>query len=249
MNDSKPTTTPLVLGIKLSINSVNDKEGKSAFPFRELIGALMYIAIGTRPDIAHSVNMLSQYNNSYERIHWVAAKRVLRYLKGTMDLKLIYKKDDSHLKGYVDSDWGNCTIDRKSFTGSVFIMGGAAISWESKKQRTVALSSTEAEYMALTHASKEAIHLIAFLNQLRLPKFASVELFNDNQSAGKLAVNPVFHSRSKHIDIKHHFIRETLNNHPIKLVYLSTDLMIADVLTKPLPGPKHYFCVKGLGLM
>ena len=105
------------------------------------------------------------------------------------------------MRCYVDADWANCVIDRRSYTGSVFIFSGAAVSWESRKQRTVALSSTEAEYMAITDASKEAIYLIRFLKDLGHPELASVVIYNDNQGAGKLAENPVHHSRSKHIDV------------------------------------------------
>ena len=225
------------------------KDDRTAYPFRELIGALMYVAIGTRPDITHAVNSLSQFNGCHRKVHWIAAKRILRYLKGTIDLKLVYRKDNENLRGYVDADWGNCIVDRRFYTGSTFILSGAAISWESRKQRTVALSSIEAEYMSITDAAKEAIHLTKFLNELGFSQLANAELFNDNQGAGKLAENPIFHSRSKHIDIRHHFIRDVLATQPLKLSYLPTEKMIADVLTKPLMASKHIFCFRELGLV
>lgn len=246
MQDSKPVSTPLASGTKLTLETQENDDDNH--PFRELIGALMYLAVGTRPDIAYAVSALSQFNSCHNHSHWIAAKRILRYLKGTTDLSLIYCKDEEEIKGYVDADWGGCIIDRRSYTGYTFILSGASISWESRKQRTVALSSTEAEYMALTCAAKEAIHLIGFMNELGFRELAKVVIFNDNQSAEKLAANPVFHARSKHIDIKHHFVREALKRHPIKLLYLQTEKMIADVLTKPLTGPKHDFCAGGLGL-
>jgi len=149
----------------------------------------------------------------------------------------------------VDVDWGSDATDRKSYTGFTFILGGAAISWESRKQRTVALSSTETEYMAITDATKEAIYLMSFLNELGLNSRAKVTIWNDNQGAAKLAHNTVHHSRTKHIDIRHHFVREVLKNHPIRLEYLPSEEMIADVLTKGLPKSKHEKCTFGLGLI
>lgn len=247
MEDCKPVGTPLAADHKLTKSS-SDPSPADAFPYRELIGALTYAALGTRPDISHAVSVLSQFSSNPLQEHWTAAKRVLRYLKGTADLGLKFTKDDNSLKCFVDADWANCPIDRRSFTGSVFVLSGAAISWESRKQRTVALSSTEAEYMAITDASKEALHLISFLKELRFPDLAKVTIFNDNQGAGKLAENPVHHSRSKHIDVRHHFIRQVLKWYPVDLVYMPTERMPADVLTKGLPGPKHLDCILGLGM-
>ena len=114
MWESKPVSTPLALGSKLSVDAEEDQDSNTTYPFRELMGALMHLAIGTRPDIAHAVSALSQFNGCYKRTHWIAAKRILRYLKGTIDLKLVYRKDDENLKGYVDADWANCIIDRRS---------------------------------------------------------------------------------------------------------------------------------------
>ncbi|KYN08004.1 Copia protein [Cyphomyrmex costatus] len=208
----------------------------------------MYIAQGTRPDIAYAVSALSQFNSCYTMAHWSCAKRVLRYLKGTLDHGLTFTKSGKNLTGYVDADWGNCSLDRRSYTGTAFLLANAAISWEAKKQRTVALSSTEAEYTALSEAAREAIYLSGFLKEVGMTSFAKVLLHNDNQSAGKLAVNPVYHSRSKHIDIKCHFIRQAFTEHEIELTYTPTEEMRADVLTKALPSAKHHFCVDGIGI-
>jgi hypothetical protein len=248
MEDCKPVLTPLAVGSKLSeLHSEDDNEDTN-FPFRELIGALMYVAVGTRPDISHAVSVLSQFSNCYRKKHCTAAKRVLRYLKGTIDKKLIYRKNQDNLTCYVDADWANCEIDRRSYTGSTFILSGAAFSWESRKQRTVALSSTEAEYMALSDASKEAVFLIGYLKELGFQLLANVMVFNDNQGAGKLTENSVYHARSKHIDVRYHFIRDAVKKHPIKILYLPTEKMIADVLTKALPKENHDRCILGLGL-
>lgn len=125
-----------------------------------------YLAIGTRPDIGHAVNYLSQFCNKHSKVHWVAGKRILRYIANTGSLGLFYKKTGKQLIGYVDADWRNCIIDRRSYTVLAFILAGAAISWGSGKQRTVAVSSTEAKYMGLRDAAKEAIHLIRLLTEL-----------------------------------------------------------------------------------
>jgi len=229
----------------------NDEERSKLdieIPYRELVGALTYLSVTTRPDISFAVSELGQFNNCYNNSHWTAAKRVLRYLKGTKDLGLIYEPGLKPLIGFVDSDWGSCTIDRRSHTGYTFLLGGGPISWDSRKQKTVALSSTEAEYMALTDATKEAIFLSRFLASLNLKDLASVKLYSDNMGALKLAKNPVFHARSKHIDIRVHFIREILKNGDIEVNHISTDDMAADILTKKLARPKHEACVKMLGL-
>lgn len=156
----------------------------------------MYAALGTRPDITHTVSVHSQFSSCPTQEYRLPAKRVLRYLKGTTDCRLRFRRDREPLRGFVDAEWANSNIDRRSYTGSVFILSGAAITWKSREQRTVALSSIEAEYMAITNAAKEALHIINFLRDLGHPELANAIIFNDNQGAGKLAENPVFHSRS-----------------------------------------------------
>jgi hypothetical protein len=168
-------------------------------------------------------------------------------LKGSIDLCLTYKKTGKSVIGYVDSDWGNNEDDRKSYTGFAFIMSGGAIAWESRKQKTVALSSTEAEYMALSEGCKEAIFLQGLLEELFDVK-ESVILCNDNQGAERLTVNPMVNRRSKHIDIRHHFIRDKVGTGDICVKYVPTDDMVADILTKGLHGPKFTKFVSGLGL-
>ncbi|XP_033213658.1 secreted RxLR effector protein 161-like [Belonocnema kinseyi] len=208
----------------------------------------MYIAIETRPDIAHAVVMLSQFNSYNGKTHWQCAKMILRYLQGTINRKLIYTKEDEGILGHADADWGSCTYDRKFYSGCVFSLSGAAISWTSRKQRIVALSSTEAEYGSLYEAVREAIHFSSFVKELRLDTLSQITIFNDNRSAGKLDENPVFHARTKHMDIKHHFIRQAIQAYPLIIKFLPTEEMTADILTKPLSGIKFDNCVSGLGL-
>lgn len=247
MSQCKSITTPIDINVKLEKpECVNDNAMKQ-FPYQSLIGALMYLAVSTRPDIAYAVNYLSQFNTNYDIEHWKAAKRVLRYLKGTSTYGLVYEKTGLPLFGMVDADWGANTIDRRSYSGFAFILAGAPISWEARKQRTVALSSTEAEYIAISEATKEAMFLRDILNNIGI-ECECVELFNDNQGAIKLTQNRNFHSRTKHIDIRHHFVRDMCEQGVIKLKYLSTDKMPADVLTKGLNGTKHHECLRNLGM-
>lgn len=169
-------------------------------------------------------------------------------MQGTKNVGLVFRKSNScSIKGFVDADWAGDKQDRKSYTGFIFKLSENAISWESRKQRTVALSSTEAEYMAISEAAKEAIYLKNLLCEL-MGKSDCVKLYNDNLSAQKLALNPIYHKRSKHIDIRHHFIREAILNKNIELGYVPTDEMIADIMTKSLSVCKHNKFMDGMGL-
>lgn len=144
--------------------------------------------------------------------------------------------------GYVDADWGNSIDDRKSYTGLAYTLSSAAISWTSRKQRTVALSSTEEEYLGLTDATKEALHLRQFTKELGCNITTPITIFNDNQGAAFLSKNPIYYAKSKYIDIRCHFIREVLSKGKIDIKYLSTDLMPADMLRKALNPSRHNFC-------
>lgn len=251
MEDCKPVQTPLNPSVKLSkaMSPKNEEERKemSSKPYRSLIGSLMYLAISTRPDITHAISQLSQFNEDPGPYHWTAAKRVLRYLKGTKDLKLIFKKTEQKLEGYADADWGNNADDRHSYTGYFFKLANAAISWSSRKQKSIALSSTEAEYVSLSEAAKEAMHIRKFLGEISGCQ-EKLTIFNDNQGAGQMTKNPINHGRAKHIDIRFHHIREVVDAGVIKVEYQPTEKMPADVLTKALATVKHNKCVKEMGL-
>lgn len=247
MLDCHGTDTPMEVNLKLekSVNNNCDKK----YPYQQLIGSLMYLSVLTRPDIAYSVSFLSQYNNCNNETHWKHLKRLLKYLQKTKSYGLVYRKDDCYLHGFVDADWASCALDRRSYTGFCFMMSGCVISYESRKQRTVALSSTEAEYMALSEACKEAIYLQNVLEDLLKPNDSTpVCLYSDSQSSLKLAVNPLFHKRTKHIDVRHHFVRECVSNNKIKLEYVSTLDMPADLLTKSLCVNKHYKFLNSMGI-
>lgn len=207
----------------------------------------MYLVVLTRPDLSYTVSYLSQFNNCSNETHWKHLKRVLRYLKGTKDQCLTFNKDDIGLEGFVDADWGGNLVDRKSYNGFVFKFCGGSVSWESRKPKTVGLSSTEAEYMALTEASKEATYLKNLYHALP-GECITVPLYNDSQSAQKLVYNPVLHKKSKHIDIKYHFIREVVFNNCLVLRYQRSDDMCTDILTKGLVSVKHIKFVSSLGI-
>ena len=211
----------------------------------------MYLAVSTRPDIAYAVSSLSQFNQNPGKAHWISAKRILRYLKGTQHFGLLFTKNGKNLHGYVDADWGAAVDDRRSYTGFVFKLANSAISWESRKQRTVALSSTEAEYMALTEAAKETTYLRCFLKEVGILSSDAkpTNVFCDNQGAQELMRNPVHHARSKHIDIRHHYVREVFEKGDLEVEYITTTEMVADVLTKALLGPSHRRCLKELGIV
>jgi hypothetical protein len=247
MSECKPVATPVEPGTKL-IKKQRQSNEELRFPYRELLGSLTYLSTTTRPDISFAVSHLGQFNNCYGEDHWTAAKRVLRYLKGTVDLGLVYEPDSDPLTGFVDADWGSCTEDRRSFTGYIFLLNGGPVSWDSRKQRTVALSTTEAEYMALSEGVKEAIYLQRLLQELGADEMIGSVVFCDNKGSLRLAENPTFHARSKHIDIRHHFVRDVLRTKRVTLEHVPTDHQVADFLTKGLPKMKHSWCVESSGL-
>ena len=175
--------------------------------------------------------------------HWKAEKKVLQYLKGTLSFGIMYTDEfDVELAGYSDSDWAGNLDDRKSTTGYVFNIGSGPISWNSKKQPTVSLSSTEAEYKALCSATCEAIWLRRILEDVGETQQAPTVIRCDNQSTIKLANNPIYHARTKHIETQHHFVREKLQSKEIDLSYCNTNENVANIFTKPLGKAKFEMC-------
>ena len=201
----------------------------------------MYATIGTRADIAYAVGVVSQYMANPGPQHWIATQRIFKYLKGTLDHVLQYGGSSSSLQavGYCDADYAGDIDTRRSTTGYTFLLAGGAISWNSKKQPTVALSTTEAEYMAATHATKEAIWLHKLFKDIGFSQDGPMTIFSDNQSCISLSRNPTFHARTKHVEIQHHFVRKKIENGEIDLVFRGTQDMVADVLTKGLVREKH----------
>jgi len=248
MEGCNPVSTPSEVGPNRPADCKVGSESKQ-WPYRELIGSLLYLVVGSRPDLANTVSRLAQFVNDPHAEHWAAAKRVLRYLAGTVDLGLAYSKTGDSMFGYSDADWGGCPIDRRSYSGYAFILGGAVVSWRSQKQRVVALSSTESEYISMTEASKEAIYLQGLLEEMELSDMGGITLYVDNRGAQFLAGNCMFHPRMKHMDIRYHFVREAVSKDRLVLEHISTTQMAADVLTKPLPNSTHWRCLEKLGIV
>ena len=219
-------------------------------PYQEAIGCIMYLAQSTRPDIAYAVGLMSRFNSNHGRAHWSAVKRILRYLSKTRSLKLVYSKADDDLVGFSDSDWGGDKKDMKSTNGYTFILSGAAVSWNSKKQPTVAKSSTEAEYMALSMAASEAVWLKGIHHEIVSDSDSvdSLTIYCDNKGAIDLAKNPGYRPRTNHISVQHHFIRDRVEAGDIVVMKVASEDMIADCLTKKLSKDAHFRCFHGLGL-
>lgn len=255
MVECNTVSTPMDLNQKLSKNmspqSSSEREEMSMVPYRELVGGLLYISQGTRPDISFAVNTLSIFNNNPGKAHWIAAKRVLRYLKATIDTKLQYSKDElSNFSAFCDADWASNIDDRRSCSGYVFLSQGGAISWCSRRQPTIALSTTEAEYMALSSTVQESSWLNQFEGQFNFGgERQPIRIFCDNTSALDLAKTTGYSARTKHIDVRHHYLREHVESGQINLVHIPTEDMVADVLTKPLNSKKHLVCSEGMGLL
>ena len=220
---------------------------KEKFPYGTLVGKLMFLTVATRPDIAFSVGTLARFISEPTVTHWQAAKGVIRYLSHTSDKGITFRGSDLTLKGYCDADYAGDVDTRKSTTGYVYNLNGGAISWNSKRQPTVAVSTTEAEYMSAASAVKEGVWLRKLFYSLDIP-ISTIDIYCDNQSAIKLLKNPIFSVRSKHIDIAHHFARERVQRKEVTFHYISTNEMAADIMTKVLPLNKHEACCDMMGM-
>ena len=248
MENANPVATPADPNVKLrKSDGVSNPVNPSTY--QSMVGSLLYAAMATRPDIAQAVSAVSKFNANPDAAHLTAVKRIFRYLKGTVNLALKYEQSDSGaLIGFSDSDWAGDQDDRRSTTGNMFLLNGGPVSWLSKKQVTVALSTAEAEYVALSQAAQEATWMRRLLSDLRMEATSTV-ILEDNQGAIAIAKNPVNHSRTKHIDIRYHYIRECVQNGQIELQYCPTDEMKADILTKPLTKQKFEYLRGQIGLV
>lgn len=232
LQNGNSVKNPIVPGSRFS------KEGRGAKVdatlYKQLIGSLMYIT-ATRPDLMYVTCLLSRYMASPTEMHMQAAKRVLRYLKGTVSLGLFYKRGDvTELAAYTDSDYAGDIDDRRSTSGYVFLLNGGAVSLASKKQPVVTLSTTEAEFVAAAACACQCVWMRRILEQLDCLQLQPTTILCDNSSTIKLSKNPVLHGRSKHIDVRFHFLRDLTKEEVVRIIHCGTKEQVADIMTKPL---------------
>ena len=235
--------------------SEEEIQGMKDIPYRQAIGSLLWLALGTRPDISYAVGQVAKFNAHPGLIHWNAVLKIFRYLKYTgpmgityrslvdcVDTQMVMFKSSNDLgtmgnpilSGYSDANYARDIDTRRSTSGFIFMLAGAPISWQSCAQATVALSSTDSEYIAFAGAAQEAVWLLQVLREFKFGMNSPVVVYEDNQSTIKLVENPVFHKRSKHVDIKYHFVRELVENKTLAIQYVPTVDNLADIFTKPL---------------
>ena len=242
---------PLDPNIKLEPNP-DENEGNQSNSFARLLGELQYLANNMRPDITFGVNRLASYTANPSLQHVTALKRILRYLAGTKDLGITYSKvstnpTDNSFYRFANAAYAN-QDDHKSTSGYVFLAAGGAITWKSKKQTTIALSSTEAEYVALSKAAREACWLRNLFEELGYPQESPTVIKGNNDGSIAMAKNQQFHSRSKHIAIQWHWVRELVEKGLIAIENCRDPQQTADILTKALPRPKHSQHTSEMGL-
>ncbi|PKU81182.1 putative mitochondrial protein [Dendrobium catenatum] len=238
MENSKPISTPIASKTLCHPSSLLSTD--TAALYTQLVGSLQYLTL-TRPDIAYTVNRLCQYMHQPHEDHFRLLKRLLQYLQGTLSFGLPLVAANLHLRAYSDSDWAGDLVDRKSTTGYCAFLGSNLISWQVKKQKTVARSSTEAEYRALATAATDIIWLKRLLAEFQINSSTPTPLFCDNVSSIALANNPVFHARTKHIEIDFHFVRECIKNATLQVHHIHSTDQIADLFTKALSLQRFHF--------
>ncbi|KAM1709738.1 hypothetical protein TB1_000224 [Malus domestica] len=244
MSDAKPALTPLDSKLKLDLGGTSLSDISL---YQRLVGKLIYLTI-TRPDISHSVSIASQFMHSPTIEHLNLVKRILRYLKGSVGRGILMaKNDNTQIMGYCDADWAGKAIDRKSTTGYCTFVGGNLVTWKSKKQTVIARSSAEAEYRAMASTACELIWLKGLLCDLGVFTAQPMTLFCDNQAAMHIASNPVFHERTKHIEVDCHYIREQVQSQVIQTHYVKSFDQLANIFTKPLASHQFQRLLSKLG--
>lgn len=233
---------PMKPGSYIMLDVDGDSDQAEIIPYQRLIGKLLYIACGTRPDIAFAVGCLSQQCSDPRVGHDRAARKVLRYLKGTVELAIHYNGAYGNMKhllitlGYSDSNYAGDVLERKSTMGYCFFLVRGVVCWSSKKQRTVSTSTTEAEYIAIGHAARQAVWLRRFLAELPIDEPpSSVRILGDNQASLDLVKNAEYHDRTKHIDVQHHYVRKLVQDDYVRMEWVSTREQLADGFNKVLP--------------
>ena len=249
-SDLKPLSIPMDPNIQLTrspTQSVADTAHMKNIPYRAAVGLLMYLAVATHPDIAFAISTVAQFSQDPAPEHWEAVKRIYRYLLGTRKLALTFGAGKQGLEGFTDAD-GVSQEHWHAISGYAYILDGGAVSWASKKQELVTLSTTEAKYVAATHAAKEGIWLRWLVEEIFRPLTHPTPLHLYSQSAIMLTKDGSYHARTKHIDIRYHFIHFIVDNGSLRLIYCPTEDMVADTLTKALPSVKVKHFAASLGL-
>ena len=234
---SVPADPHTCLTKDMSPSSQEQKEKMIAIPYREAVGALLYAAITFQPDIAYALNQTASFVEIPGPAHWNAVKQILAYLKGTVNFGIVFTGSVEKLNAFSDADFGRCIDSRKSISGSFLRLNGP-VTWGSKRKSCVATSTTQAEYIAAFETTKDAVWMRNLLNEIGVKQTEPTPLFCDNQSTIKLTSNPEFHKRTKHFDIKYHYIREQQEARLIETTYLDTNRQLADLFTKPLRTPR-----------
>jgi transposase InsO family protein len=252
MTNCNPAAVPMTPGFKTPKTDASPDETAhmESVPYRQLIGSLLYAATCTRPDIAFAVSYLSRYLSAPRSCHWTAAKHILRYLRGTTTFGITYRRNTGPptLSGYADAAYADCNHTHRSTGGFIFLLANGPISWKSGRQRLVAKSTAEAEYISLAEACSEATWLRNLLTDLNITQQKPTTIFEDNQSCINMVKNGHFNARNKHIAVKYHFTREKWETGEIDIQYIPTASMLADTLTKPLPRDTFDTCSRNIGL-
>ncbi|KAM2677793.1 hypothetical protein EV1_004297 [Malus domestica] len=246
LEDCKPVSIPLPTGEKLK--KVDGSELADETMYRKIVGSLLYLT-ATRPDLMYAASLLSRFMNGPTKKHFGVARRVLRYVQGTLSYGIEYAKDsDAILVGFCDADWAGSEDDCRSTSGYAFSFGSGIFSWASVKQNTVALSTAEAEYVSAAKATAQAIWLRFVLDDFGEMQADATPLFCDNMSAISMVKNPVFHQKTRHINRKFHFIREALQEGVINVKFCRSEEQLADIFTKALPKDRFNYLRMKLGV-
>ncbi|XP_070054266.1 uncharacterized mitochondrial protein AtMg00810-like [Nicotiana tomentosiformis] len=256
LSGAKPTSSPLEQNLKLTainydkhMQQTGDNELQDIESYQRLIGKLIYLTI-TRPDICFAVQLSSQFMQHPKQSHLEAAMRDVRYIKRSPGMGVFLKKGRiTRVTAYCDSDWAACPNTRRSVTGYVIKLGESLVSWKSKKQQTVSRSSAEAEYRSMAVVTAEVVWLVGLMKELNIEVEEPLKLFCDSKAAMQIAANPIYHERTKHIEIDCHFVREKMKEGLIAAEYVSTKEQVADIMTKSLSVAQHHPLISKLGVL
>jgi hypothetical protein len=247
MEDCKPVITPMQTSCKLSKD--DDSKSTDQRQYRSMIDNLLYVTT-SRPDVMQAVGQVARFQAAPKESHVLAVKRIFRYLKGTKEFGLWYPKGkDLSLIAYTDADWAGCIDDRRSTSGATFYLGECLVSWLSKKQSSVSLSTTETEYIAATTCCTQVLWMKQTLTDIQVEYDEPIPIYCDNTSAISISKNLVMHSKMKHIPIKYHFLREQVAEKNIRVEYVGTKEQVADIFTKPLPREAFEYLRQRLGVI